>query len=153
MKPTVAVLHPGQMGAAMARAAGRNAERVLWCSAGRSAATAERAGAAGLTAVETLAEALEADIVLSICPPASAEGVATEVAEAGFTGLYVDCNAISPQRAEKIADRLAKGGARPVDGGIVGPPPRDGRRNRLYLSGPATDLPAVAGLFAGGPVE
>lgn len=151
MKPTVTVLHPGEMGAAMARVVGQQAAQVRWCSAGRGRATAARA--AGLTAFTTLAEALDgAEVVLSICPPAAAEAVAIAVAEAGFAGLYADANAISPQRAATIAERLRKAGARPIDGAIVGPPPSDGRRNRLYLSGAAEDVAAIAALFPNGPV-
>src|SRR5258705_69562 len=45
-------------------------QRVVWAADGRSAATAERAGAAGLEDAGTLAELAEqADVVLSICPP------------------------------------------------------------------------------------
>ena len=98
---TVTVLHPGSMGAAVAAQA-VGARRVLWVSVGRSSATAQRAHDAGLTACASLEEALGAsDAVLSICPPHAAEDVATEVARHAFEGLYVDANAISPQRMDR----------------------------------------------------
>ncbi|GAA1700116.1 NAD(P)-dependent oxidoreductase [Fodinicola feengrottensis] len=148
MTPTIAVLHPGEMGAAVAQIASLNATEILWVRAGRSPATHARAAAAGLSPVETLQEALRADIVLSICPPAAAEAVAIEVAGAGFQGIYLDANAISPQRAKTIAERVAKAGARSIDGAIVGPPPNATRRNRLYLSGEPADVAAIVELFA-----
>ena len=63
----------------------------------------------------------------------------------GFTGVYVDANAVSPQTAREMASAIEKRGGRYVDGGIVGSPPREGVPTRLYLSGPMA--PAVAELF------
>ncbi len=51
----------------------------------------------------------------------------------GFTGLYVDANAISPQRAERIAAAVRRGGARFVDGSIIGPPAWKPGTTWLYL--------------------
>ncbi|MHA6796003.1 DUF1932 domain-containing protein [Pseudonocardia bannensis] len=152
--PTVGVLHPGQMGVAIAAAAAARGHEILWCSAGRSPATVDRAAAAGLTPVPDLAGLLAAsDVVLSICPPASAGDVAGEVAAAGFGGLYVEANAISVERVEGICRLLERAGARAVDGAIIGPPPGEGRSARLYLAGEPADLGVVAGIFATGPVE
>lgn len=153
-EPTVALLHPGQMGAAVAATVVRAARRVLWCSDGRSPATMERAAAAGLQAMTDLAELVVAsDVVLSICPPTAAEDVASEVAALGFGGIYVDANAISTDRVRRVAARMAHGGARFVDGAIIGPPPDHGRSVRLYLAGAQRDVAAVSDLFAGSPVE
>jgi 3-hydroxyisobutyrate dehydrogenase-like beta-hydroxyacid dehydrogenase len=137
----VGVLHPGEMGSAVAAALREGGETVLWASAGRSAATAERAREAGLEDAGEVAELCRrCDVVLSICPPHAALDVAQ--AAGGFAGTYVDANAISPETARTIAslhDRF-------VDGGIVGPPPLEAGRTRLYLSGGEAD--AIAGLFA-----
>ena len=133
---TVGVLHPGAMGAAVAAAVRR--ARVLWCPAGRSAATAERARAAGLEPAADLAGLLDAcDIVLSICPPAAAEDLASQVADLRYRGTYVEANAISRERMLRIGDRITGAGGRIVDGSIIGPPPVDGAAARLYLAGPA----------------
>lgn len=146
--PTVGVLHPGSMGAAVAAAVAAGGARVLWCPRGRSTASVERAAAAGLEAAPDLPGLLAAsDVVLSICPPAAAEELAVQVAELGFRGVFVDANAISHERILRIADRMAAAGGRVVDGSIIGPPPVDGATARLYLSGPADDVAAVAGLF------
>lgn len=147
--PTVAVLHPGKMGAAVAAAVRRSGARTLWCPAGRSAASTARAEAADLEAVDDLGALLAAsDVVLSICPPAAAEDLADEVADRGFDGLFVDANAISPQRVERIGHRLAAAGARVVDGALFGPR-WAGDPIRFYLSGEPADLRLLCALFDG----
>jgi 3-hydroxyisobutyrate dehydrogenase-like beta-hydroxyacid dehydrogenase len=131
------------MGAAVAGALDGT---VLWASAGRSAATAARARAAGLTDAGTVAGLVErCDVLLSVCPPHAALEVAAQAV--GFTGTYVDANAIAPATAAEVAEIVHGGGATYVDGGIIGAPAAP----RLYLSGPAAE--AVAELFAGGAVE
>jgi 3-hydroxyisobutyrate dehydrogenase-like beta-hydroxyacid dehydrogenase len=150
----VGVLHPGEMGAAIAAQLRRRDTRVLWCPEGRSARTAERATAAGLEPVDDLAAFLtEAEIVLSICPPEFAEDVARQVAENRFQGWYVEANAISPRRCHRIASRLTAGGVRVIDGSIIGPPPTDPRSARLYLAGDDAATGRVAELFAGTSAE
>ena len=142
----VGVLHPGEMGAVVAGALRERGETVLWASAGRSAATAERAEAAGLEDAGDVAEVCRrCEILLSICPPHAAVEVAR--AASGFTGIYVDANAIAPDTARAIA----KLQPRLVDGGIVGPPPSRPDTTRLYLSG--GEAAEVAALFAGTNLE
>jgi 3-hydroxyisobutyrate dehydrogenase-like beta-hydroxyacid dehydrogenase len=138
----VGVLHPGEMGAAVAGALRERGETLLWASAGRSATTAERAGAAGLEDAGDIAEVCRrCEILLSICPPHAAVEVAR--AARGFSGIYVDANAIAPATARAIA----KLQPRLVDGGIVGPPPSRPGTTRLYLSGEEGER--IATLFAG----
>ncbi len=149
---TVTILHPGSMGAAMAAQA-IGARKVLWVSAGRSSATTERAESAGMTSCMSLDEALGAsDAVLSICPPHVAEDVATEVAAHAFKGLYLDANAISPQRMERIASEIRPA---PVvlDGAIFGPPPGSGRSCRLYVAGDGHAAELVRTVFKDSAVE
>ncbi|MGI9422746.1 MAG: DUF1932 domain-containing protein, partial [Hyphomicrobiaceae bacterium] len=55
----------------------------------------------------------------------------------GFTGTFVDCNAISPQRIGAIADDLGAAGITVVDAGIIGPPAWKPDKTWLYVSGPA----------------
>nr|WP_260860376.1 DUF1932 domain-containing protein [Streptomyces cupreus] len=145
-------MHPGSMGAAVAAQA-VGARRVLWVSGDRSRATAKRAKEADLTATASLEEALDAsDAVLSICPPHAAEDVAAEVARHAFNGLYVDANAISPQRMERIASEIRPA---PVvlDGAIFGPPPRAGRSCRLYVAGDEEAAELMRTLFKESAVE
>jgi 3-hydroxyisobutyrate dehydrogenase-like beta-hydroxyacid dehydrogenase len=142
----VGLLHPGEMGAAIGGALRGRGETVLWASAGRSAATAERAREAGLEDAGDVAELCRrSEIVLSVCPPHAAVDVAR--AATGCTGTYVDANAIAPETARTIAALHE----RFVDGGIVGPPPLAAGDTRLYLSG--LEAERVAGLFADTPVD
>jgi 3-hydroxyisobutyrate dehydrogenase-like beta-hydroxyacid dehydrogenase len=146
----VAVVHPGEMGAAVGAALVASGHEVLWASAGRSEATLERAERAGLADAVTLdAAARRSNVVLSICPPHAALDVARELA--GFTGLYVDANAVSPETAAAVAEVVEAGGATYVDGGIVGGPPRDAGTTRLYLSGASAGR--VAALFDGSVLD
>ena len=145
----LAILHPGAMGAAVAACLVGRGHEVGWLRTGRSAATAARASKAGLTPFDDLADLLDhADVVLSICPPHGALDVARELA--GFGGIVVDANAISPETAMLVGDTVSSGGARYVDGGIIGPPPVTAGTTRLYLAG---DDGEVANLFAGSALD
>jgi 3-hydroxyisobutyrate dehydrogenase-like beta-hydroxyacid dehydrogenase len=144
---TVGVLHPGAMGAVVGACLVEAGHEVLWASAGRSEATAERARAAGLAdAGDVAALAARCEVLLSICPPDAAGEVAAGVA--GFGGRYVDANAIAPQTAAEIAALIGPGY---VDGGLIGPPPRKAGSTRLYLSGAGAG--EVAALFAGSRLD
>lgn len=142
----VGLLHPGEMGAAVGATLRSAGEAVLWASAERSAATAERARLAGLDDVGTVAELCRrCDVLICLCPPHAALEAADAVA--GFSGIYVDANAVSPSTARVIAERVG----RYVDGGIVGPPPSRSGTTRLYLSG--REAGAIADLFDGTRLE
>jgi 3-hydroxyisobutyrate dehydrogenase-like beta-hydroxyacid dehydrogenase len=142
--PVIGLLHPGEMGAALAMQL-RRERPILWASSGRGLATVRRAEHAGLRDVATVEElAKSSDLILSVCPPHAALGVAYSVASFGFPGIYVDANAVSPQTAREIASVIEERGGHYVDGGIVGPPPRDGVPTRIYLSG--SMAPAVVDL-------
>ena len=105
-----------------------------------------------LTNVTTVAGVVEAsDIVLSVCPPHAAQDLAGMVSRNGFRGLYVDANAVAPSTSASIGKVVGDAGADFVDGGIVGPPPRQAGMTRLFLSGDRAE--EVAALFEGTPVE
>src|SRR5258705_4970457 len=153
---TIGVLHPGEMGSTVGASARANVSRVLWASEERSAQTAERAGAAGLEDVKTLASLVAAsEVILSVCPPHSALDLARAVAAQGFSGIYVDANAVSPATAREIGRVVSKGGGQGgatfVDGGIIGPPARARGTTRLYLSGEQAGR--IVRLFEQGPLE
>lgn len=144
----VGVLHPGAMGASVAATC---AGKVLWCSYGRSSDTERRARDAGASAVSTLTELVEGSaVIVSVCPPGEAVTVATEVADLGFDGIYLDANAIAPDTARSVATRFE----RFVDGGIIGPPATRAGTTRMYLSGDDLDaVGTVADLWAGSPLD
>jgi 3-hydroxyisobutyrate dehydrogenase-like beta-hydroxyacid dehydrogenase len=145
-KRTIGILHPGQMGVSIAAAAKKGGHEVLWASEGRSAQTRERAEGATLADAGTLANLVErCELILSVCPPHAAEEVAAQVIAQDFSGRYVDCNAISPDRAKRIGETMAAAGVDFVDGGIIGGPAwKPG--TWLYLSGDgASDVAEVFG--------
>lgn len=136
---TVGLLHPGEMGAAVGGCLVSVGHEVLWDPAGRSRATTGRALAAELTGVAFDRLVAKSSVILSICPPHAALDVAHQVAAAGYTGCYVDANAISVATAEQVAAAVTAAGAAYVDGGIIGQPPEVAGHTRLYLSGPRAD--------------
>ena len=149
---TVGLLHPGEMGSMVGAAARANGLRVLWASDGRGGQTAARAASAGLEDVKTLAPlAASSQIILSVCPPHAAVDLARLVMGKSFTGIYVDGNAVSPATAREIAKIVTGGGATFVDGGIIGPPPKNRGTTRMYLSG--AEAGRVARLFEQGALE
>jgi 3-hydroxyisobutyrate dehydrogenase-like beta-hydroxyacid dehydrogenase len=149
---TIALLHPGEMGAAIGGCLVTRGVRVVWASESRSPASRKRAECAGLEDLGSLDRALAAsDAVLSICVPSGALELAREVAARGFRGIYIDANAISPAHSREIGQIVESAGARFVDGGIFGLPPTPKRITRLYMCGP--DAPAIAALFAGSQTE
>ena len=78
---TIAIISPGELGSAVGGVLRENGFEALACLSGRSALTRERALAAGFRDVPTLEALLEeADLVLSIMPPACAVDAAREVA-------------------------------------------------------------------------
>lgn len=152
METKLGLLHPGQMGQTVGASALAGGVRVLWASEERSAATRERAEAAGLEDVGSLARLVsQSDWIVSVCPPHAAAELARQVLDCGFTGYFVDANAVAPETARGIASEVEKRGASFVDGGIVGPPAHAPGTTRLYLSGTAAR--DAAALFAAGPLE
>lgn len=140
MKPVVAIVSPGVMGASLAARLVANGIEVLTTIEGRGPATAERACAAGMTAVSR-SELLRSDILLSVVPPAEAENTARELAalyeRAADKPLYVDCNAVNPDTVRQIGSILEGAGGTFVDGSIIGMPAREGYGGpAIFLSGP-----------------
>jgi 3-hydroxyisobutyrate dehydrogenase-like beta-hydroxyacid dehydrogenase len=137
MATTVGLLHPGEMGAVVGECLRAGGVRVVWASSGRSGATCQRAKTADLEDLGTLPAVLAAsDVVFSVCPPSAATDLARLVAAERFRGLYVDANAVAPRTARGVGEILSTAGAGLVDGGIIGPPPREAGTTRLYLAGP-----------------
>lgn len=138
MPPVVAIIAQGAMGAGIARRLTEHGVTVLTSLEGRGDASAQRAAAAGMRAVDMPAIA-GADIILSIVPPAEAMAMAQRLApHLGTTSpTYADCNAVSPETAQRIAAVFHENRAAFVDGGIIGGPPRaDGYTPVLYVAGP-----------------
>jgi 3-hydroxyisobutyrate dehydrogenase-like beta-hydroxyacid dehydrogenase len=149
---TIGILHPGEMGVAIAATLNNSGHDVCWASEGRSVETHRRAAAAGLRDVGTLAAVCgQCDAIVSVCPPEFAEAMACEIAEQAFKGLYIDANAISPARTSRMGRTIESAGARFVDGSIIGLPARARGETWLYLSGPHAR--EAAAYCTGGPLE
>ena len=148
MSITIAVIAQGTMGSGVGRRLTENGAEVRTLLNGRSAASAERAHAAGMKPAADERTLLSgADIFLSILPPGQAEGLARRLAPAlsalAPKPVYVDCNAVSPQTAARIAAIIAPTGAAFVDAGIIGGPPRPGYGPAIYASGAAVGQTAI----------
>lgn len=148
---TVGLLHPGEMGAAVGGCLVSVGHEVLWDPAERSRATTGRALAAELTGVKFDRLIADSSVILSICPPHAALDVAHQVAAAGYTGCYVDANAVSVATAQQVAAVVTATGASYVDGGIIGQPPESAGHTRFYLSGPRAS--EVRSLFSRSPLD
>jgi 3-hydroxyisobutyrate dehydrogenase-like beta-hydroxyacid dehydrogenase len=164
MTETVAVMSPGDMGHAIGRTLRSAGLRVITSLEGRSARTAALAAEAGIETIPDDATLVrEADVLLAVLVPAEAPSLGERIAGAlessGATLLYADLNAISPRTVQGIGRRLEAAGARFVDGGIIGGPPRPASRSdaapppapqpgrggpRIYASG--ADAPELAEL-------
>ncbi len=148
----VGIINPGAMGISIAATMINSGHQVYWASDGRSAESKARAAQYGLVDVRSLTSlAHNCEVVISVCPPHAAEEVVAAVTEAGFQGLYVDANAIAPQTARRIGQRLEDAGISFVDGGIIGGPAWKHGRTWLYLSGAGAET--AVPLFSAGPLE
>lgn len=141
---TVGILSPGDMGQAIASVLNQNGLKTIAALDDRSERTRQLAAAANIQDVGSLTQlVIESDVVLSVLVPAAAAEVAKEVAEVisnvAKQILYVDCNAIAPQKVKRIAQLIESSGATFVDASIIGPPSRVPGRTRIYASGKQTD--------------
>ena len=148
----IGILHPGEMGISIAASSINNGHVVYWASENRSHKTRLRAKKYGLLEFDSLAELCQnCEIIFCICPPHAAEDVANSVIKHGFSGYYLDANAISYQRAIKIGQMMESTGIDFVDGGIIGGPAWNPNDTWLYLSG--KDANIIAECFTNAPLE
>jgi 3-hydroxyisobutyrate dehydrogenase-like beta-hydroxyacid dehydrogenase len=140
------------MGISLAASAKNSGCQVYWASEGRSPQTRERAERFSLHDAQTVAElCATCSILVSVCPPHAAEAVAAQVLDRGFSGLYLEANAIAPERVIRISQEMEAAGVTFVDGGIVGGPAWEPGQTWLYLSG--RQAAAAAACFSAGPLE
>jgi len=144
MKPVVAVIAAGMMGAAVGRRLADHGIKVLTSLSGRSESTAARADEAGLLAASD-SEIASADFILSIVPPGEAlvlaERLVLALKASNAKPVFVDCNAINPNTVGRVAALIEPTGCAFVDCGIIGPPPpriaaAQGADREVTLTGP-----------------
>ncbi|MET9318040.1 DUF1932 domain-containing protein [Kribbella sp. NPDC003505] len=142
----ITVFHPGAMGSKLAAQLVVAGHEVHWVPDGRSAASKARADEAGLIGTPFAEAVGAAEAILCSCAPQGAVDIARQVGGAGFSGLYVEANPLSPASLEEARSAVPE--ARFVDAGVVGPPPTGGASpTHLMLSG--AEAETAAGLWAG----
>ena len=141
-KQPIGILHPGKMGISIAASAQNSGCDVFWASEKRSSNTRRRAAEYNLRDAHSLGNLCKTcGIIVCVCPPHGAEEVADQVMEQNFKGLYVDANAIAPQRVVDIGQRVTDAGMSFVDGGIIGSPAWKPGTTWLYLAGVRAPIP------------
>ena len=141
MSVTVGIISPGDMGSGIGQRLRQNGARVVVALDARSERTRQLAADAGLEDVGTVERLVgEASHILSVLVPSEATDAAERVARAlratGATPCYADCNAIAPSTTQRVGEIVEAAGARFVDAGIIGGPPRGTTSPRIYASGP-----------------
>ena len=151
-KPKIGVIHPGMMGICVASTIQSSGHDVYWVAEGRSLRSRQRAEEFNLFDAGTLTAMCETcSVIISVCPPHAAEEVAEQVLACAFQGVYLDVNAIAPQRAIRMGQAMAKAGIDFVDGGIIGAPAWERGKTWLYLSG--ENAREALPYFSAGPLE
>lgn len=136
----VGILSPGDMGQAIAIVLSQHGLHTLADLDGRSDRTRQLAAEAKIEDVGSLKNlVIEADLILSVLVPSAATEAAEQIAPiiraVGKPLLYVDANAIAPDRVKRIGQIITEAGGQFVDASIIGPPPRVPDQTRIYASG------------------
>lgn len=148
----VGIVHPGAMGVFVAVSIAHSGYEVCWASEGRSSDTVKWATQFQLRDKGTLIDLCQhCEVLVSVCPPHAALEMAKQVAECEYQGIYLDVNAISPQKVQTIRELMQVAGISFVDGGIIGRPDWKKGSTRLYLSGERAKK--LQQLFAGGILQ
>ncbi|MGE0680379.1 MAG: DUF1932 domain-containing protein [Candidatus Binatia bacterium] len=138
---TIGILYPGDMGHHVARVLLEDGFPVVTTLVGRSERTRRLSKSTTITVLDSLQQVAEqAELVLSIVPPAAAKTVAAEfvmaVQPVAKKPLYIDVNAISPMTTQGVGEVITQAGIPYLDACIIGPA-RDVRgRCTFYVSGP-----------------
>jgi 3-hydroxyisobutyrate dehydrogenase-like beta-hydroxyacid dehydrogenase len=148
----VGILHPGQMGSVVAAAAQSQGNDVYWASQGRSRASAQRAAELNLKDANTVPElCATCDVIATVCPPEFADATADQVLSFGFRGMFIDANAIAPERIRAMDRRMTAAGVCFVDAGIIGLATMVPGKVWMLFSG--CDAAQAAQFFSGGPIQ
>jgi 3-hydroxyisobutyrate dehydrogenase-like beta-hydroxyacid dehydrogenase len=148
----IAILYPGELGARVGAGLVARGKVVITTLDGRGEATGRRCAESGIVVRPTISEVIrEAQIVLSLVPPAAAADVARRFAAlaqlAPLETVFVDLNSISPALAVELGGTIERSGRSFVDGAINGLASRLGDGGTLFLSGARAS--EVAAVFEG----
>jgi 3-hydroxyisobutyrate dehydrogenase-like beta-hydroxyacid dehydrogenase len=145
----IGFMTPGDMGQAVALQLKNKGFTVCTALERRSERSRRMASEIGLTDLGSIARlTAECDLVMSVMNPGAAVDFAREAAAAIRSQTnkptFIDCNAVAPDTMREIDELMKSAGARCLDGGIIGPPPRGAAKTNLYVSGPgAGDLAQI----------
>jgi 3-hydroxyisobutyrate dehydrogenase-like beta-hydroxyacid dehydrogenase len=149
----IGFMTPGDMGQAVAMQIKAKGFTVCTALGKRSERSRKMAAEIGLVDLGSIAKmTAECDLIMSVMNPGAGLEFATEAAAAikgqSHKPVFIDCNAIAPDTMHAIDKVIRDAGARCLDGGIIGPPPRGGAKTNLYVSGPgAGDLKQLENEF------
>jgi 3-hydroxyisobutyrate dehydrogenase-like beta-hydroxyacid dehydrogenase len=137
---TIGFMTPGDMGQGVAMQLKKKGYTVCTALEKRSERSRKMAAEAGLTDVGSIAKLVaQSDLVMSVMNPGAALEFAREAAEAikgqAHKPVFIDCNAVAPDTMREIEAAMKAAGARCLDGGLIGPPPRGTAKVNLYVSG------------------
>jgi len=145
----IGFMTPGDMGQAVALQLQKKGFTVCTALEKRSDRSKKMAKEIGLTDLGSIARlTAECDLIMSVMNPGAAVEFAREAAAAigaqSKKPTFIDCNAVAPDTMREIDEIMKAAGARCLDGGIIGPPPRGDAKTSLYISGPgARDLAEI----------
>ncbi|KAF7342233.1 Nad-binding phosphogluconate dehydrogenase-like protein [Mycena venus] len=149
--PTLALLAPGAMGAAIAgRLSSSGAGTILTNLDGRSETTIQRAHASNMQHASYAEIAERASYIYSIVPPQDALAVAESIVSAYKTVgrretplVFVDCNAVNPASMKRMAALFDGTGIILLDGVIIGTPPTASYNPGIYVSADSQNIAAL----------
>ena len=138
---TIGIISAGEMGAAIGKSLISSGYLVSTVLKGRGIETRKRVQASNIQTFEKIEELIEnLDIFMSILPPANAVSLAKKVAQlaknSDHSFTYLEANAISPEKTKQIAKLFKGTQVKFIDGGLIGLPPKDKNKPKLYISGP-----------------
>jgi 3-hydroxyisobutyrate dehydrogenase-like beta-hydroxyacid dehydrogenase len=139
----IGFMTPGDMGQAVAMQLKQKGFTVCTALEKRSERSRKMAKDIGLVDLGSIARlTAECDLIMSVMNPGAALEFAKEAAAAIKTQpkkpVFIDCNAIAPDTMREIEALMKGAGARCLDGGLIGPPPRGTAKVHLYISGPGS---------------
>lgn len=155
--PRFAVIAAGTMGSAVANRLTRAGCTVYTNLDGRTEATCQRAKEAGMLDASLDDIVVEANWMFSILPPGDAVSFAEKIRDTAANWgkqaslepfVFVDCNAVSPETAKRIARIFAGTGIKFIDASIIGGPPKDGYDPTFYASAAVEDRNKLDALMA-----
>ncbi|KAJ7165419.1 hypothetical protein C8R46DRAFT_1074592 [Mycena filopes] len=144
--PTVAVLAPGEMGAAIAaRLSASGVGTILTNLDGRSEVTLGRARASNMQHASYTEIIDRATCIYSVVPPKDAFALAEIIlsayraAQSQRALIFVDCNALNPESMKRMAALFDGTGITLIDAVIIGTPPTATFNPGIYASADPKD--------------